>query len=287
MTATGINKYSSTPSSNSSAAPNGAPEGMAPSGVNDTMRQMMAEIRRWYEDPTWIDYGYTYSYVGAAAFKVSGIDVTGNFVVGRRVRIIGTTTGTIYGTIATSVFSTDTNVTVTLDSGTVQSETLAVSVGLPSLGNPLNIQPTTNAQIIAAVLTAYASGVGTISSSDSILTAIQKLNGNFVAGSAPNNAVTVTSNAGTCSAAFKSNTFTNSSAATMAITLSTSGMLDDQPMIVRIYDYSAAVQTIGWTNTENSTVSVPTASNGSTTSPLTVGFLFNNATSKWRCVAAC
>lgn len=42
--------------------------------------------------------------------------------------------------------------------------------------NPLN--STTNAAIIAAVLTGYASGAGTVASSDSILAAIQKLNGN-------------------------------------------------------------------------------------------------------------
>lgn len=34
--------YSITPASNNSASPNGAPEGMSPSGLNDTMRQMMA-----------------------------------------------------------------------------------------------------------------------------------------------------------------------------------------------------------------------------------------------------
>jgi len=38
-------KYSLTPADNNSAAPNGAPEGMLPSGVNDTMRDMMAQIR--------------------------------------------------------------------------------------------------------------------------------------------------------------------------------------------------------------------------------------------------
>lgn len=38
-------KYSLTPSDNNSAPPNGAPEGMLPSGVNDTMRDMMAQIR--------------------------------------------------------------------------------------------------------------------------------------------------------------------------------------------------------------------------------------------------
>lgn len=34
--------YSTTAASNNSAAPNGAPEGMTPSGVNDTIRQLMA-----------------------------------------------------------------------------------------------------------------------------------------------------------------------------------------------------------------------------------------------------
>ena len=41
----------------------------------------------------------------------------------------------------------------------------------------------TNARAIASTLTGYTSGAGTISSSDTILTAIQKLNGNIVAGS--------------------------------------------------------------------------------------------------------
>lgn len=100
-----------------------------------------------------------------------------------------------------------------------------------------------------------------------------------------NHAVTVTSNAGTCSNSFRFNTFTNSSAATMAITIATSGAVDGQQMIVRIYDFSAVAQTIGWTNTENSAVSAPTTSNGSTTHPLTIGFIFNGATSLWRAVA--
>ncbi len=140
MTATGINKYSITPASNNSVSPNGFPVGMPPSGVGGSARQIMAEIRRWYEDPSWIDYGYTYAYVSGTSFKVSASDVTANFVVGRRVRIVGTTTGTIYGSIATSVFSTDTTVTITLDSGTVQNETLAVSIGSPHLGFPQTVK---------------------------------------------------------------------------------------------------------------------------------------------------
>ena len=103
----------------------------------------------------------------------------------------------------------------------------------------------------------------------------------------PVNTVAVSSNAGTCSALYAINNFTNSSAATMAITLSTTGAVDGQEMIVRVYDFSAASQTIGWTNTENSGVSAPTTSNGSTTLPSTVTFQYNSATSKWRCIQSC
>lgn len=104
--------------------------------------------------------------------------------------------------------------------------------------------------------------------------------------STTNNAVTVTSNAGTCPVTSTLNTFTNSSAATMTITIATASAVDGQRMIVRIYDSSAATQTISWVNTENSGVTAPTTSNGSTTLPLTVGFMYNSQTSKWRCVAS-
>jgi hypothetical protein len=101
-----------------------------------------------------------------------------------------------------------------------------------------------------------------------------------------NRAVTVTSNAGTVPVSVKLNTFTNSSpAATMAITMAVTGAVDGQLTIVRIYDAAGGAQTIGWTNTENSTISVPTTSNGSTTLPLTVGFMYNSQTSRWRCIA--
>ncbi len=99
-------------------------------------------------------------------------------------------------------------------------------------------------------------------------------------------AATVTSNAATITRASRINNFTNSSAATMAITLSTSGALDGDLLMVRIFDFSAVAQTIGWTNTENSTASAPTMSNGSTTLPLSVGFQYNSGSSKWRCIAS-
>jgi hypothetical protein len=71
----------------------------------------------------------------------------------------------------------------------------------------------------------------------------------------------------------------------MTITLATASAVDGQMCIVRIYDFSAVAQSISFVNTENSTINVPTTSNGSTTLPLTVGFMYNSLTTKWRCVA--
>lgn len=98
--------------------------------------------------------------------------------------------------------------------------------------------------------------------------------------------VVVTANAGTVYSTAVEAKFTNSSAATMAITLNTAGALDGQILTVRVYDFSAAAETIGWTGTENGGASVPTTSNGSTTLPKTVTFMFNAATTKWRCIAS-
>jgi hypothetical protein len=100
----------------------------------------------------------------------------------------------------------------------------------------------------------------------------------------PSTTVTVTSNAGTVPITASVAKFVNSSAATMAITMATTGAVDGQSTTVKVYDFSGVGQTITWVNTENSTVSVPTTSNGSTTLPKTVTFQFNGATSKWRCI---
>lgn len=101
-----------------------------------------------------------------------------------------------------------------------------------------------------------------------------------------NNAITASGNAATVPITSRLNTVTNNSAATLTITMATASAVDGQLSFVRILDASAAAQTISWVNTENSTVSVPTTSNGSTTLFLSVGFIFNGATSKWRCIAS-
>jgi hypothetical protein len=100
-----------------------------------------------------------------------------------------------------------------------------------------------------------------------------------------NNPITASGNAATVPITFRLHTVTNNSAATLTITMTTASAVDGAFEEVRILDASGAAQTIVWVNTENSTVNVPTTSNGSTTLPLSVLFQFNGGTTKWRCVA--
>ena len=99
-----------------------------------------------------------------------------------------------------------------------------------------------------------------------------------------NNAITASGNAATVPITSKLNTVTNNSAATLTITMTVTSAVDGQISIVRIYDATGVAQTITWVNTENSTVIVPATSNGSTTLPLSVIFMYNAATSKMRCL---
>lgn len=45
-----VSEFSTTAASNNSASPNGFPESMAPSGVNDSARELMASLAKWYKD---------------------------------------------------------------------------------------------------------------------------------------------------------------------------------------------------------------------------------------------
>lgn len=100
------------------------------------------------------------------------------------------------------------------------------------------------------------------------------------------NAIAASGNAATVPVTSRHNIVTNNSAATLTITLTTASAVNMQTVVVQILDFSAVAQTIIWVNTENSTVTAPTTSNGSTTLPLTVGFIYNSATSKFRCIAS-
>lgn len=140
---------------------------------------------------------------------------------------------------------------------------------------------TTLSRVSAGVIAVEGATVPTVSSINTF-TALNT----FSAIGLTQNSIAASSNAATVPITSRLSKVTNSSAATLTITITTTSAVDGQLLMVRVLDFSAVSQTITWVNTENSTVSVPTTSNGSTTLPLTVGFQYNAATSKWRCLAS-
>jgi len=130
----GIKDYSTTNLNNSDLNGISVAEGMLPSQLNNAIRALMVNTREWYNDSQWVIYGdgdgaYTLAYASATSFTVAGIDVTSIYHANRRVKAVGSTTGTIYGTISSSTFSTDTTINVTWDSGSLSNESLTIYIG--------------------------------------------------------------------------------------------------------------------------------------------------------------
>lgn len=124
-----IGQWSTTPANNANAATSiNWAEGQPPSSVNDSARQMMADVATWYQAPEWLNYVLTPTYISGTQFSVAG-NQTGIYTVGRRVRAF-VTAGTIYGTISSSSFTSVTTVGVTWDSGALDSGVSEVDVGI-------------------------------------------------------------------------------------------------------------------------------------------------------------
>jgi len=148
MAGTFLGKYDTT-AANNTATGTGAvsvAEGMLPSNINNAFRSVMADIRQHYNAAEWIEYGdgagaYTATYVSATSFTIDGTDVTSIYHAGRRVKVVASTPGTIYGTISSTSFSTNTTVNVTWDSGNLSSEAIT-SVHIGVLGKTNNSIPT-------------------------------------------------------------------------------------------------------------------------------------------------
>ena len=137
----GIKDYSTTNLSNTTLNGISVAEGMLPSQLNNAIRALMVNTREWYNDAQWIEYGdgdgtYTSTYASSTSFTISGVDVTSIYHAGRRVKVIAPTPGTIYGTISSSTFSTNTTVNITWDSGSLSNEAITnVYVGILSKSN--------------------------------------------------------------------------------------------------------------------------------------------------------
>jgi hypothetical protein len=129
--------YSTTANSNTTINSINIGEGMSPSNVNNAMREQLKDSRTSWNDKEWFLLGSgtgTTTFTRASATSVTvASDISSTHHVGRRVKIIGSTTGTIYGKIATSSYSSpNTTITFTFDSGTINSGDNTVSVYLGS-----------------------------------------------------------------------------------------------------------------------------------------------------------
>ncbi len=150
---TNIKDYSTTQASNTTLNSIDVNEGMLPSNLNNAIRALMKNTRDWFNDSQWIEYGdgdasYTAAYASGTSFTINGVDVTSVYHAGRRIKLTASTPGTIFGTIASSSFSTNTTVNVTWDSGTLSNEAISnVYIGALSKTNssiPTEIIGTTN-----------------------------------------------------------------------------------------------------------------------------------------------
>jgi hypothetical protein len=138
---TNIKDYSTTQASNTSLNGISTAEGMLPSNLNNAIRALMKNTRDWFNDSQWVEYGdgdgaFTAAYASATSFTIAGVDVTSIYHAGRRIKLTATTPGTIFGTIASSSFSTNTTINVTWDSGSLANEAIThVYIGVLSKTN--------------------------------------------------------------------------------------------------------------------------------------------------------
>lgn len=118
------------------------PEALPPGQTTDNLRTLQAAIRRQWNQAQWFELGdlngpATFQFLSSNSFRVVGISLASQYHVGRRVRCIGDTTGTIHGSIsAVSASSGSTDVTVNFDTGSLRNESLKVELGILSAINP-------------------------------------------------------------------------------------------------------------------------------------------------------
>ena len=148
MAGTFLGKYDTTSANNTATGTNSVSvaEGMLPSNINNAFRSVMADIRQHYNEAEWIEYGdgagtYTATYASSTSFTIDGTNVTAIYHAGRRVKVVASTPGTIYGTVSSTSFSTNTTVNVTWDSGSLSSEAIT-NVYIGALSKTNNSIPT-------------------------------------------------------------------------------------------------------------------------------------------------
>jgi len=154
-----VSNYSTTANSNTSVNGINISEGMSPSDVNNAQRSILSDTRSVWNDKEWFilgDADGTTTFTRASTTSVTvGANITSTHHVGRRVKIIGSNTGTIFGKISASAFSSpNTTLTFALDSGTINSgdSTVSVYVGSVFVGPSIPVIDEDNMASNSAIL---------------------------------------------------------------------------------------------------------------------------------------
>ena len=126
-----VSNYSTTSANNTTINSISIAEGMPPSNVNNAIRNELKDVREVWNDKEWFILG---DGDGSTVFTRTGnttvtvpTDITASHHVGRRVKIIGTQTGTAYSHISVSSYSSP-NTTLTFASGTINASDSTVDV---------------------------------------------------------------------------------------------------------------------------------------------------------------
>ena len=152
----GIENYRTNPANNGTVLATGTLiEGMSPSQVNDSVRQICSDLRTFYNDPFFVEYGIgdgatTYTRVNGTQFTIPA-NVIDAYHVGRRAKLVDGTSTTLYGTITASIFSSpNTTITVSWDGGSsIGSGTItSVKLGIQAINSPAPSNITTGGIIM-------------------------------------------------------------------------------------------------------------------------------------------
>jgi len=128
-----VSNYSTTSANNTSINSISIAEGMPPSNVNNAIRNELADLRTYLNDKEWFivgdrDGSCTFTRASATSVTVASTNVTSDYHANRRVKIVGSNTGTIFGIVASSSFSTNTTINFTFDSGSISGSDTNVDV---------------------------------------------------------------------------------------------------------------------------------------------------------------
>ncbi len=137
--------WDTNPASNNAAPPDGFPEGMNKTDVNNSSREMMAAVRVLVDEFPWLEFarGETLSKQSATVLRIESIDLTAFYTVDREIKMVGATT--TYARISNVVFSGGhTDITIVADTSgeEVPASPTAASVSVldATAGVPLSSQ---------------------------------------------------------------------------------------------------------------------------------------------------